>query len=52
MQFTLRSTVALSVAVPDSYADTDPHLVGLDLIEAQTEENRAVQFTWEHDRDM
>jgi hypothetical protein len=41
----------LSDAVPDSHADTDSHLVDLDLMAAQTEENRDAQFTWERDRD-
>jgi putative intracellular protease/amidase len=41
----------LSGAVPDSHADTDSHLVGLDLMAAQAKENRDAQFTWERDRD-
>ncbi len=42
---------ALSDAAPDSYADADSHLVSLDLIEAQIEENRSAQFAWERDLD-
>jgi hypothetical protein len=50
------TTEALTVGVlfdmiPDSDSDADSHLVRLDLIEAQTEENRGARFTWERDRD-
>jgi hypothetical protein len=37
--------------IPDSDSDADSHLVRLDLIEAQTEENPGARFTWERDRD-
>ena len=50
------TTEALTVGVlldtiPDSDSDADSHLVRLDLIEAQAEENPGARFTWERDRD-
>jgi hypothetical protein len=50
------TTEALTVGVlfdtiPDSDSDADSHLVRLDLIEAQAEENSGARFTWERNRD-